>query len=566
MGHYENIVKIEEMRRRMDDGDTLSAQKILDTMELKKIKNMSDLALMAEIYKENERYDEAFELYHKIYDKTKTRKSLFQLVDLSIKRKNSEDANHYLTLYKKAAPKDFYRLIFRYKIDKLKKEPYEVLIDTLKTLKKTEYIEMWAYELAKTYYKAGMEKECIQECSDIILWFGEGVYVEKAKILRSYFSGETDKDKLMEQLKQRSLEFTTTIEIPAKELAKAINQEKEQKEEVYITSDFMQNQSNEEFEDDLRKNVQDILTEELAEQQYHEEEVNQQTFEQDYIEDQESAIADEVEETIYQLLSEEDLQEEDRKLEQIANEFSINPEEIFGNFLHMSTVKKQLVEGLESILEQQEQTVQIMITGTEGSGKTTLAKDITAFLNKAGRLKSSKIAKIKAEKLNTLDLMTKKETLKDCCLVVENASELKRETVDSLLELCNSLQGDIAIVYEEDKNNLNQLFRECPKLMDLLNIRIHLPDYTKQDLKGFAIACIKQQNYQLSTKTEAIVLNKIDQIMKQSDPQSYLEQINILMQGAMNRADIRTGRQLSGLNTQERKKKEATIMVLPEDF
>ena len=204
MGVYENIVKIEEMRKKMGEGDCETALKILNTISLKKIKDTSDLSIMAEVYKENGRYEEAMELLLKVYQKFKTRKVVFQLVTLSIKMRNIEDAEYYLKKYVKMAPKDFYNYIFRYRIDKLKGEPYEKLINTLVTLKSTEYIEKWAYELAKLYYKAGMEEECIRECSDIILWFGEGSYVEKAKMLKAYYSGETDKDQMIEELKHRA--------------------------------------------------------------------------------------------------------------------------------------------------------------------------------------------------------------------------------------------------------------------------------------------------------------------------------------------------------------------------
>ena len=113
-------------------------------------------------------------------------------------------AERFLIEYESLAPNDFYNYIFRYKIDKIKGEPYEKLIDTLETLKSIEYIEKWAYELAKLYYKADMEEECINECSDIILWFGAGSYVEKAKMLKSYYSGETNKESMIEELKRRA--------------------------------------------------------------------------------------------------------------------------------------------------------------------------------------------------------------------------------------------------------------------------------------------------------------------------------------------------------------------------
>ena len=616
MRSYENIVKIEEIRKKTDDGDYLSAQKVLDTMDIKKVKNIADLNLMAEVFSVNERYDEAAELYLKIYDKNKTRKSVYQLIDISIKRNNSSDAEYYLSKYEKIAPKDFYISVFRYKIDKLKGEPYEKLIDTLVTLKKTEYSEQWAYELAKLYYKAGMEKECIQECSDIILWFGDGIYVEKAKMLRSYYSGEADKDKIMEELKRRSVGTGLGDDVLVKEEDNANGYNQEDMEEtnddleddIYTATDFLTEKSEEDFEVDLRKDVQSILTEEdsiLASDMkiaYLPEEADQDTFyqedmspsrveefdsskEYDSLEEaepqeefsegsyQEEVIRSdkeqaekEVEATIYRLLEEDSMDEEDKKLSQIASELQINPDEIFGNFLHIMSIKKQIVKGLESIMQDNTKAMLMMITGTAGAGKTTMAKDMALFLSKAGKLKSSKVAKISAEKLNTVDLDSKRDTLRDCCLVIENASNLKRQTIDKLLELVQSLNGDIAVIFEENKMNMNKLFREYPKLMDLLKNRIHLPQYSVDDLMSFACACLKQQDYRLSPKAEVILKSKISHIVKKSEQHRYLEQIDNLMQEVMNFADIRTGGQLSKLASQGRLKDVEVLSILPEDF
>lgn len=620
MGSYEIIVKIEEMRRRMEESDASSAQKILDTIEIKRIKNMSDLSLIAEVYAENERYEEALQLYLRIYEKTKSRKSLFQLVDLNIKLRIQEDAERYLRDYEKLAARDFYKYIFRYKIDKLKGESYETLIDTLETLKNTEYMEKWAYELAKTYYKAGMEKECIQECSDIILWFGEGTYVEKAKLLRSYYSGEADKTEIMDELKRRAMEDTgRNLDTDmVKEAEESLRGEELQElsaaaaevEDVYSATDFSVEEETTDFENDLKKDIRSILTEEteditqsqeplsteeeLPEEEFTEEEFTEgeytveeseereeastaeKLFEEEadysatlstqYIGSERDVAEQEVENAIYQLLEEEDMDEDDKKLKQIAEELQIDPDEIFGNFLHVKSVKKQLVKSLEGILDIHTKTVQLLITGTDGSGKTTLAKDITMFLYKTGKLKSSRIAKIKADKLNSIDIMSKKDTLKDCCLVVENASELRRETIDSLLELCRILRGNIAVIFEENKKNINKLFRECPKLMDLFKNRIHLPGYTTQDLLGFALACLRQKDYRMNSKAEPILIHKINQIVKQSEPHMHLEHIYNLMQAVMDAADIRTGKQLSNLASQGRLRDVEVLTILPEDL
>ncbi|MDI9509366.1 MAG: hypothetical protein GX319_04605 [Clostridiales bacterium] len=203
MGRYSIIVKTEEVRRRVQAGKFDSAMKVVETIPLKKVRNIADLSLFAEIYSHNKKYEEAMELLERVYKKSKTRRVLYQMVLVSIGKKNILDAERYLEEYKEVAPKDLSIYIFRYKIDKLKKEPYEVLIESLRKLKDHTYMEKWAYELAKLYYKAGMEEECIQECSDLILWFGVGSYVEKAKILRAYYSGEVAKEEIIDKLKKR---------------------------------------------------------------------------------------------------------------------------------------------------------------------------------------------------------------------------------------------------------------------------------------------------------------------------------------------------------------------------
>ncbi len=498
MGSYENIVKLEAMRKRMEENDMASALKILETIVIKKIKNMSDLSLIAEVYAENERYEEAAQLYLKIYEKTKTRKSLYQLVDLSIKTNNLEDAQYYLVEYQKAAPRDFYKYIFRYKIDKLKGAPYEKLIETLETLKTTEYMEKWAYELAKTYYKAGMDKECIKECSDIILWFGDGPYVEKAKILKSYFSGETDKEKIMEDLKRRA---TGVKEITTDDRAKGSDgSETDDSESTAYTIEYTV-----EGIEDMLDNRVGIANAADQEAEYIEAASNYEeadTYEKDDIYEETGTYkeadtykkADTYEETdtykeadtykkdvsyaeefeITDLEAAEDTSEFDDRLNAIAAELELDLNVIFGDFLSDDNVKRQIVESLENILEDDGEPVRMLIAGEAGSGKTALAKGITVFLYEAGMLRSSRIAKIDAQKLNTIDIFTKRDTLRDCCLVIEHAGNLQAATIESLLELCDSLWKNIAVIFEENQNNAERLFMEYPRLENIFRNWIYL--------------------------------------------------------------------------------------------
>lgn len=458
MGNYEIIVKTEEIRKKVEEGDALSAQNILDTIDLKKVKHISDLSLMAEVYKENERYDEAEGLYLKIYERSKTRKTTAQLVDIFIRQNKTEEAEEYFEKYLKFSAEDFDGHIFRYKLDKSRGATYEQLIQTLQELKNIEYTEKWAYELAKLYYKAGLEKECIRECSDIILWFGEGVYVEKAKMLRSYFSGETDKERMMEQLKHRT-EADAGSEAPCQETEKDSSQKAAQaedtgglEEDIGDGTDFMAEKETEEFEDVLKKDIQNMMSGE--ETVVTEAPVGLPAEE---AKDIENAPAE----------------DEDIILNRIAGEFQFKPEEIFGEFLKNVTIKKQLAGNLVNILREEE-PILILITGKEGAGKTTLAKDLALFMSKTARIQSSKVAKISAQKLNSVDLRAKRDTLKSCCLLIDQASELNLSTIEGLLELSRDLQGDFAVIFEENSQHYSKLIAVSDKLADLLKNRIQL--------------------------------------------------------------------------------------------
>lgn len=471
MGSYEQIAKLEEAKKRYDEGDLLSAEKVIRTLDIRKIKHLTDMNLIAGIYADNENYEEAAEIYLKIYDKAKSRKALFQYIEMLIKLNNVEEAENYLIQYQKIAPKDFYIHVFRYKIDKLKGEPYDKLIDILEELKRTEYTENWAYELAKLYYKAGKEEECIKECSEIELWFGEGTYVEKARMLKAYYSGATDKDNIMEEIKRRAEVVRLNQDENSEEQKNQVKREERQLQEV-ISEEHPQ--AVQDTANLIAAQDQTAAQDEREEAEEAEEtqSVDQNNLIEGLKNDVVSMMLDE-EEQVYPL-DEETSTTEDIDLDQLAELYQFQPEEIFGSFMNDSNIKNQLAKSLVHICNDGSRTSMLMITGPKGSGKTTLAKNMALFLFQMGKLNSSKMAKISAEKLNEVDLMTKTVTLKDCCLVIENASFLKKRAVDKLLEFEERMQGSIAIVFEEDKNNIDKLFETYPKLVDLMKNQIHL--------------------------------------------------------------------------------------------
>lgn len=185
MDKSSNSMKIEKIRRAMEAEDFEKALDIAKTVDSARMKSAADLGVVAEAYYKNGVYDTALVYYEQIYLKNRSRRILINLINLCLKLSMADMAESYLNDFIDMAPGDFYRYIFRYRIDKLRGEGYDVLIHDLECLKEENYMEDWAYELAKLYHKSGQSEKCVAECDDIILWFGEGVYVDRARGLRA---------------------------------------------------------------------------------------------------------------------------------------------------------------------------------------------------------------------------------------------------------------------------------------------------------------------------------------------------------------------------------------------
>lgn len=166
------------------------AMKVLDEIEVSKIRNISILCLVGEVYMGLKRYDEAEQILLRVYEKNpNTRRILDLLTTLYIDKGEYSEAEYYYKEFIGVASRDLHRYILRYRLDKGKGERLSVLIDTLEKLKDYEYIEEWAYELATLYEASGETKKCIHECDEIVLWFGHGEYVDKAIALKCKLTG-----------------------------------------------------------------------------------------------------------------------------------------------------------------------------------------------------------------------------------------------------------------------------------------------------------------------------------------------------------------------------------------
>lgn len=183
MRQYEFSIRIAQIHHLLDERKYKKALAVVRTIDLKQVKSLSDLSVIADVFAKTEQFDSAKDAYLKIYNKSKTRRILHRLIYISIRTKDIDEAEKYYNEFVNMNPSSRDVITTRYRIDKAAGVPIGRLIETLEELKEEEYIEEWAYELAKLYHKAGRFEECRRECEDIKLWFGHGEIVDRAQKL-----------------------------------------------------------------------------------------------------------------------------------------------------------------------------------------------------------------------------------------------------------------------------------------------------------------------------------------------------------------------------------------------
>ena len=188
MDKYEYKLKTEEMLELMEDGEYRKAAAAADLIDWKRVRNAGMLMNVSDIYEKTKEYQKSYDVMNLAYRRSEgSRKVIYKLCSLAIKTKNIDEAIDYYDEFIQIAPKDPNRHILRYQILRAQRAPIEQQIEALEEFKKAEYIEEWAYELAKLYREAGMMIECLEECDDLILWFSEGKYVYKAMELKMQY-------------------------------------------------------------------------------------------------------------------------------------------------------------------------------------------------------------------------------------------------------------------------------------------------------------------------------------------------------------------------------------------
>lgn len=264
MDKYEYKLKLEQIQNLFAAGDYLTAAEMADTINWKKVRSSTTLCMVGEIYEKTGKYDACREVLLQAYDHSPIGRNIVcQLAEVAIKAKHVDEAEEYYNEFLEIAPKDNMRYVLAYEISCLKDQPLTDRIAILEELKEHEYTEKWAYELAVLYGQAELRDKCVETCDELILWFGDGEYVEKALDLKRLYQpltpAQEDKYKQFREKKgmvEISLPQSTERKNVIKEMVKTAECTSEEASETTVTASKFNTSK---LQEELAKSMRQIM-------------------------------------------------------------------------------------------------------------------------------------------------------------------------------------------------------------------------------------------------------------------------------------------------------------------
>lgn len=278
MDKYEYKLKLDEMKSLTAENNYKAAEEIADTINWHKIKNVNALMKAGEIYEKVGRYEESRDILLMAYDRSPIgRMIIYRLAEVAIKMENYTEAKEYYDEFVEIAPHDNLKYVLRYEISKAQGADVGTLITILEELKEQEYSEEWAFELACLYHRAGMSEKCIEACDELILWFGDGPYVEHALELKMLYQPlnrqQEEKYRQFRQGKEGVIEVTPeeplesgeviheTVQIPKVKLSPERFNTQNLQEELQKSMQQIMDATEKETVDDSMDNIKKLVEE-----------------------------------------------------------------------------------------------------------------------------------------------------------------------------------------------------------------------------------------------------------------------------------------------------------------
>ena len=439
---YEMLRRCGQIRNLVEDNKYTKALEQIEELSLSDVNSVDDLYLFADMYEKAERFDREKEIFYIIYERTNSRLALRRLLRLVIRMGEMEEARELFLAYEVLAGVTLDTFELRYLLARAEGQPRSRLIEILEDLKKEEYTEEWGLQLARLYEQEGLREKCIQECKDLKLWFGEGSIVEKAQ-------------ELLARCESDDWEPPVDEEIPEPELP--------DREEIFayaappVEIEAMPEAGEaSEAEEPETAEISDTEEPEAAEVSEAEE---PEAAEVSEIKKPETA---EAHETARPVQTEKPAEELDDLLQEEAEDISERG------------IRYYTLKGVITRIKHSQEIAHFVFAGGEERITLAVAKRIAKELNHVGYFSARSIVKITADKLNQLELAERIEKILGGCMLVTNASELNKKSVEDLVSAIDENGDKMVVMLCGPFDEMDCFLGIYPELSEKMNYKIRM--------------------------------------------------------------------------------------------
>ena len=422
---YEMLRRCGQIRNLVEDNKYTKALEQIEELSLSDVNSVDDLYLFADMYEKAERFDREKEIFYIIYERTNSRLALRRLLRLVIRMGEMEEARELFLAYEVLAGVTLDTFELRYLLARAEGQPRSRLIEILEDLKKEEYTEEWGLQLARLYEQEGLREKCIQECKDLKLWFGEGSIVEKAQ-------------ELLARCESDDWEPPVDEEIPEPELP--------DREEIFAYA---------------APPVEIEAMPEAGEASEAEEPETAEASEAEEPEAEESEAA-EAHETVRPVQTEKPAEELDDLLQEEAEDISERG------------IRYYTLKGVITRIKHSQETAHFVFAGGEERITLAVAKRIAKELNHVGYFSARSIVKITADKLNQLELAERIEKILGGCMLVTNASEMNKKSVEDLVSAIDENGDKMVVMLCGPFDEMDSLLGIYHELSEKMNYKIRM--------------------------------------------------------------------------------------------
>ncbi len=463
------------VRDLLQENRFTEALEVIDEIPLKDVGSIEDLYLFAELYEKAERMNKKKEIFYLIYDRTKSRHVLNRLLRLVLRMGDMSEARELFLVYEFGNDVTLETFELRYLIARAEGESRSSLISILEELKREEYTEEWGYQLARLYEQEGMRKECIQECKDLELWFGQGRIVDKAKELRARCEApgwQPPREEEIPEPEEPEREEIITyashpVHVTALEDTAAEEQEEEKPAEREIPAERKKPAEKKILVEREKPAEKKILVEREspAERKIPVEREIPAEGEIPAGADFEESVSEPVPVKREPAPGQRGL----RPVENLDDLLQEEEEDISDRGIRYYTLKSAI-----NLLRRTKQEPHFVFAGGEERITLAVAKRITKELNNVGHFSARSIVKIAAGKLNELKLSEQKEKLSGGCMLVTNASEMSNVMALDLLDLMDELGEKIVVMLSGPFDEMDCFLADHKELSEKLFYKVRM--------------------------------------------------------------------------------------------